>query len=88
MVDDPATVEALKPWFRFPCKRPLSSNAYYPTFNRPNVTLIDVSETQGVERITAKGFVVDGQEIEVDCLIFASGFEVSSDLERRWGMTW
>jgi cyclohexanone monooxygenase len=50
------------------------------------VRLIDVSATRGVERITAKGFVVDGIEYEADCVIFASGFEVTSDLERRWGI--
>jgi cation diffusion facilitator CzcD-associated flavoprotein CzcO len=86
LVDDPATAGGLKPWFRFPCKRPLSSDTYYPSFNRDNVTLIDVSATQGVERITPRGFVIDGSEHPVDCLIFASGFEVSGDLERRWGI--
>jgi len=49
------------------------------------VTLIDTSETQGLERITEKGFVQNGAEYEVDCIIFASGFEVSSSLEKRWG---
>jgi cation diffusion facilitator CzcD-associated flavoprotein CzcO len=86
LVDDAATAEALKPFFRLPCKRPLSNNDYYPTFNRPNVTLIDVSNTQGVERMTEKGFVADGVEYEIDCMIFASGFEVTTDLERRWGI--
>jgi cation diffusion facilitator CzcD-associated flavoprotein CzcO len=86
LVEDAATAEALKPWFRFPCKRPLSNNDYYPTFNRPNVKLVDVSATQGVERITEKGFVAGDVEHEVDCIIFASGFEVTSDLERRWGI--
>jgi cyclohexanone monooxygenase len=85
-VKDKATAEALKPWFRFMCKRPLSNNDYYPTFNRPNVDLIDVSATQGVEAMTEKGFIADGVEYEVDCIIFASGFEVTSDLERRWGI--
>jgi cyclohexanone monooxygenase len=86
IVEDKEAAEALKPYFRFPCKRPLSSNEYYPAFNRPNVKLIDVSATQGVERMTEKGFVADGVEYEVDCVIFASGFEVTSDLERRWGI--
>jgi len=86
LVDDPETAEKLKPWFRFPCKRPLSNEEYYPSFNRPNVTLIDVSETQGVERMTEKDFVADGREYEIDCMIFASGFEVTSELERRWGI--
>jgi len=35
MVEDPRTAEALKPWYRFACKRPLSSNEYYPVFNQP-----------------------------------------------------
>jgi cation diffusion facilitator CzcD-associated flavoprotein CzcO len=86
MVGDSATVESLKPWYRHLCKRPLSSDEYYPTFNRPNVKLIDVSDTKGVERLTEKGFVANGVEYEVDCMIFASGFEVTSDLERRWGI--
>jgi cyclohexanone monooxygenase len=86
LVKDPATAAKLKPWFRFPCKRPLSNDTYYPTFNRANVTLIDVSKTQGVERMTERGFVADGVEHEIDCAIFASGFEVTSDLERRWGI--
>ena len=86
IVSDATTAEALKPYYRFLCKRPLSSDEYYPTFNRPNVQLIDVSETKGIERITANGFIANGEEYAVDCLIFASGFEVTSDLNRRWGI--
>jgi cation diffusion facilitator CzcD-associated flavoprotein CzcO len=86
LVKDKATAEALKPWYRFLCKRPLSNDDYYDTFNRPNVKLIDVSETQGVECMTEKGFIANGIEYEVDCMIFASGFEVTSDLDRRWGI--
>jgi cation diffusion facilitator CzcD-associated flavoprotein CzcO len=86
MVEDPETAEAIKPYYRFMCKRPLSSNEFYPTFNRPNVELIDVSDTKGVERMTEDGFVVLGKEYDVDCMIFASGFEVTSDLNRRWGI--
>lgn len=85
-VKDPSTAEALKPFYRLLCKRPLSSNDYYPAFNQPNVQLIDVSATKGVESINEKGFVANGAEYEVDCLIFASGFEVTSDLQRRWGI--
>jgi cation diffusion facilitator CzcD-associated flavoprotein CzcO len=85
-VKDAATAEALKPWYRFLCKRPLSNDDFYPTFNRPNVKLIDVSASRGVERITENGFVAGGVEYPVDCIIFASGFEASSDLDRRWGI--
>jgi cation diffusion facilitator CzcD-associated flavoprotein CzcO len=86
MVNDKVTAEALKPYYRFLCKRPLSSDEYYPTFNRPSVELVDVSDTKGVERLTETGFVANGREYEVDCIIFASGFEVTSDLNRRWGI--
>jgi cyclohexanone monooxygenase len=86
IVQNKDTAEALKPWFRFHCKRPLSSDTYYPTFNQPNVILIDVSATKGVERMTAKGFRHAGTEYEIDCLINATGFEVTSDLNRRWGI--
>jgi cation diffusion facilitator CzcD-associated flavoprotein CzcO len=86
IVRDEATAEALKPWYRFLCKRPCSNDDYYETYNRPNVRLIDVSGTRGVERMTAHGFVHNGAEYEIDCLICASGFEVTSDLDRRWGI--
>src|SRR3546814_9516353 len=79
IVNDPKTAEALKPYYRFLCKRPLSSDEFYPTFNRPNVELVDVSDTKRVERLTEKGFVANGKEYEVDCMIFASGFEVTRD---------
>ncbi|MDE2405749.1 MAG: NAD(P)/FAD-dependent oxidoreductase [Sphingomonadales bacterium] len=86
IVEDKATAEALKPWYRHLCKRPLSSNDYYPTFNRPNVELIDVASDKGLDAMTETGFIANGKEYPVDCMIFASGFEVTSALERRWGI--
>lgn len=85
VVRDPETAAALKPYYRQFCKRPCFHNEYLETFNRPNVTLVD-TKGQGVERITEKGVVVDGHEYEVDCLIYASGFEVGTDYSRRAGM--
>ena len=85
IVKDKEAADILKPWYRYLCKRPASNDEYYPTFNQPSVKVIDVSKTKGVERMTEKGFVANGVEYEVDCVIFASGFEVSSDLDRRWG---
>ena len=82
----PDTAEALKPYYRFLCKRPCSSDDYLPTFNRPNVTLVDVSESKGVERMTENGIVANGVEYEVDCIIFASGFEISTEISRRYAM--
>jgi cyclohexanone monooxygenase len=84
-VKDEETAEALKPYYRQFCKRPCFHNEYLETFNRPNVTLVD-THGRGVERITAKGVVVEGREYPVDCLIYASGFEVGTDYCRRAGL--
>ena len=86
VVKDKETAEILKPWYRHMCKRPASSDEFYPAFNRPNVRLLDVSGTRGIERVTSRGFIHESAEYEIDCLIFASGFEVTSDLQRRWGI--
>jgi cyclohexanone monooxygenase len=86
VVADPKTAEKLKPYYRFLCKRPCFSDDYLPTFNRPNVTLVDVSASRGVDRITEKGVVANGEEYEVDCIVFASGFEITTSFERRFGI--
>lgn len=75
--------EALKPWYRQFCKRPTFNDEYLQTFNRPNVHLIDVSDAKGVERITEKGVVANGEEYEVDCIIYATGFEITTTAVRR-----
>jgi cyclohexanone monooxygenase len=84
VVEDAATAEALKPWYRQFCKRPCFHDEYLPTFNLPNVTLVD-TQGKGVERITAKGVVANGVEHEVDCIVFATGFEVGTGYTRRAG---
>ncbi len=81
-VADPQIAEALKPWYGQWCKRPTFNDEYLPTFNRPNVELVD-TKGKGVERITEKGVVVDGVEYEIDCLIFATGFEVGTVYTQR-----
>ncbi len=84
VVRDEATAAALKPYYRQFCKRPCFHNEYLETFNRPNVTLVD-TDGKGVERITKKGLIANGREYELDCLIYASGFEVGTDFSRRAG---
>jgi len=84
IVKDKKTAEALKPWYRQFCKRPCFHDQYLDTFNLPNVELVDTAG-KGVERITEKGIVVAGKEYEIDCLIFATGFEVGTDYARRAG---
>ncbi len=82
-VHETETAEALKPWYRMFCKRPTFNDEYLETFNRPNVELVDVSDAKGVERITEKGVVANGVEYEVDCIIYATGFEITSSPKRR-----
>ncbi|MFM8946120.1 MAG: flavin-containing monooxygenase [Actinomycetota bacterium] len=84
IVADSGTAEALKPWYRQFCKRPCFHDDYLATFNRPNVHLVD-TEGRGVERITPKGIVANGTEYEIDCLIYATGFEVGTEYTRRAG---
>ncbi|HEY5072848.1 MAG TPA: NAD(P)/FAD-dependent oxidoreductase [Caulobacteraceae bacterium] len=84
IVADPATAAALKPWYRQFCKRPCFHDEYLQTFNRPNVTLVD-TQGKGVERLTRAGVVAAGREYELDCLIFATGFEVGTAYTRRAG---
>jgi cyclohexanone monooxygenase len=84
IVRDPATAEALKPWYRRFCKRPVFHDGYLETFNRDNVTLVDTNG-QGVDEITETGFRVGDNDYSVDCIVFASGFEVGTDYIRRAG---
>ncbi|MDQ2804005.1 MAG: NAD(P)/FAD-dependent oxidoreductase [Pseudomonadota bacterium] len=84
IVTDPATAEALKPWYSVYCKRPCFSDTYLHAFNRPNVTLIETGRA-GVERITPTGAVVNGEEHPLDCLIFATGFDTASSYAKRSG---
>jgi cyclohexanone monooxygenase len=75
IVKDKATAEALKPWYMFMCKRPCFHNDYLPTFNRPNVHLVD-THGKGITEIAEQGPVFEGKQYALDVLIYATGFEV------------
>ncbi len=76
--------EALKPYYRYICKRPAFHDEYLQAFNEPNVTLVDCAG--GIEQFTERGPVVDGSEYEVDCLVYSTGFEAElTPLQRRVG---
>ena len=84
VVDNSETAESLKPYYRQFCKRPCFHDEYLQAFNNPNVTLVD-TDGQGVEAFTERGVVANGTEHEVDCIVFATGFEVGTDYSRRAG---
>jgi cation diffusion facilitator CzcD-associated flavoprotein CzcO len=84
IVRDPATAEALKPWYRQLCKRPCFHDEYLQTYNRPNVHLVD-TDGRGVEAIDETGVWVNGTHYDLDCIVFASGFEVGTTYARRAG---
>ncbi len=83
-VSDPTTAGALKPWYGYFCKRPCFHDEYLQTFNRANVTLVD-THGLGVASIDESGVIVDGVTYGLDCLIFATGFEVGTEYRRRTG---
>ncbi len=83
-VADPAVAELLKPWYRQFCKRPCFHDSYLQAFNQPNVTLVDTNG-RGVESISQNAIIANGQSIEIDCLIYATGFEVGTGVRRRTG---
>jgi cation diffusion facilitator CzcD-associated flavoprotein CzcO len=84
VVEDPETARKLKAWYRRLCKRPCFHDEYLQAYNRPNTHLVD-TDGQGVERITRTGVVAAGRQYEVDCIIYASGFEVGTPYTPRAG---
>ncbi|HEY2550636.1 MAG TPA: NAD(P)/FAD-dependent oxidoreductase [Streptosporangiaceae bacterium] len=84
LVTDPGTAQKLKAWYRQLCKRPCFHDEYLQAFNDPGTHLID-TDGKGVERITATGVVVAGREYPLDCIVYASGFEVGTPYTQRTG---
>jgi cation diffusion facilitator CzcD-associated flavoprotein CzcO len=84
VVEDPATAQNLKAWYRQLCKRPCFHDEYLEAYNRPNSHLVDTGG-KGVERIDETGVWVGGVHHDLDCIVFASGFEVGTAYDRRSG---
>jgi len=81
-VRDPELAERLSPSNVFGCKRLCVDTGYWETFNRPNVTLVDVAATP-IAALTPKGVKVGAEEHEVDALIFATGFDAMTGTLNR-----
>ena len=84
LVVDPRTAESLKPYFTTHCKRPCFNDQYLQSFNRPNVTLVD-THGRGVDRITNSAIHVGDASYEVDCIVYATGFEAAVSPARAGG---
>jgi cyclohexanone monooxygenase len=84
IVKDPATADALKPYYNRFCKRPTFNDEYLPTFNRSNVKLVD-TRGNGLDRITENSIVFEDQSYEVDCIIYATGFEAVTTSHKTGG---
>lgn len=85
VVADRKTADALKPWYNQFCKRPCFHDDYLATFNRPNVELVDTNG-KGVERISETSIFANGKEYPVDCIVYATGFEVGTTYSHRANM--
>ena len=92
IVDDPETAAMLSPDTTIGCKRLVVDTDYFRTFNRSNVSLVDVAATP-VEQITETAVVVDGVHHQVDDIVFATGFDAMTgsldriDITGRGGRT-
>ncbi len=84
IVGDRETAAKLKAWYRQLCKRPCFHDEYLQAFNTPGTHLVD-TDGKGVDKITETGVVVAGKEYKLDCIIYASGFEVGTEYRRRSG---
>jgi cation diffusion facilitator CzcD-associated flavoprotein CzcO len=74
IVDNPATAAALMPTHVIGCKRLCLDTGYYDTFNRPNVSLVDL-RVDPIETLTATGIRVAGVDHDLDVIVYATGFD-------------
>jgi cation diffusion facilitator CzcD-associated flavoprotein CzcO len=74
IVKDPATAAALVPEYPFGCKRPIIDDGYYETFNRDNVTLVDLRKGP-IEAVTRNGIRTTQGSLELDIIFYATGFD-------------
>jgi cyclohexanone monooxygenase len=92
IVRDPDVAELLSPQTVVGCKRICVDTGYFDTFNRPNVSLVDVS-ADPIERITRAGLETGGRAFALDNIVFATGFDAMTgalskiDIRGRGGQT-
>ncbi|MFP6772041.1 MAG: NAD(P)/FAD-dependent oxidoreductase [Alphaproteobacteria bacterium] len=74
VVEDPDVADLLSPHNIFGCKRLCVDTNYWQTYNRPNVTLVDISEAP-IEKLTPGGLRARDEDFEFDAIVFATGFD-------------
>jgi cation diffusion facilitator CzcD-associated flavoprotein CzcO len=91
IVKDPDTAAALVPDHPFACKRPIIDQDYYETFNRDNVTLVDLRKAP-IREVTSTGIRTGHDSFELDAIVYATGFDAMTgalsriDISGRGGM--
>ena len=81
---DPELAARMTPWYNYLCKRPLFSDDFLETLNKPNVTVVD-TDGVGVTKIDETSVHANGKAYEVDCIIFATGFDVAAAAHKVGG---
>lgn len=84
IVEDPELAARMTPWYNYLCKRPLFSDDFLETLNKPNVTVVD-TDGVGVTKIDETSVHANGKTYEVDCIIFATGFDVAAAAHKVGG---
>ncbi len=82
IVHDPEVAEALCPYQHIGTKRTCVDIGYFETYNRDNVHLIDLRR-EPLKAISARGIETDAAEYEVDCIVFAIGFDAMTGALRE-----
>ncbi|MGV0044734.1 flavin-containing monooxygenase [Mycobacterium colombiense] len=92
IVKDPDTAASLVPVHPFACKRPIIDQGYYETFNRDNVTLVDLRKSP-IREVTPAGIRTENRVHELDVIVYATGFDAMTgalsriDVRGRGGMS-
>ncbi len=86
IVKNPETAAALTPSHPFGCKRPIIDQGYYETFNRDNVTLVDLRKEPIVE-VTPNGIRTEQGDHELDVIVYATGFDAMTGAMTRIAVT-
>ena len=85
-VKDPETAEALVPHYPMGCKRQIIDIGYFDTFNRDNVTLVDLRKG-AITEITPAGIVTEQGAFDFDVIVFATGFDAMTGALNRIDIT-